>query len=374
MTKPPETLTILGIETSCDETAVAVLTGGHHVRSNVVATQFDVHAKYGGVVPELASRAHIENLDACMAEALSQAGVSRSDIDAIAVSNRPGLVGCLLIGVTTAKTLALAWGKPLIGVNHIHAHACSAAIELQDAPSSAADARGQAPRLVLPGATGGLSASVCASLWPAIALVVSGGHTSLFLVRSPLSIELLGSTIDDAAGEAFDKVASILGLGFPGGPIVERTAAGGNPRACEFPRTMLGRESLDFSFSGLKTAVLYTVHGPGKTAGGLERLSAQQIADIAASFQAAVTDVLASKTMQAVRSTGVRRVVVGGGVAANKALRTALTEACRSNGIDLTLTPMRYCTDNGAMIAHMGYEYLRAGRTDPLSLEARATS
>ncbi|MBI4579307.1 MAG: tRNA (adenosine(37)-N6)-threonylcarbamoyltransferase complex transferase subunit TsaD, partial [Planctomycetes bacterium] len=229
----PGALTILAIETSCDETAVAVVTGGHQVRSNVVATQFDVHAKYGGVVPELASRAHIENLDACTAEALAQAGAGRDDIDAIAVSSRPGLVGCLLIGVTAAKTLALAWNKPLIGVNHIHAHACSAAIELPpDSPP-----------------------------WPAVALVVSGGHTSLFLVRSPLDIELLGCTIDDAAGEAFDKVASILGLGFPGGPVVERTAGPGDPRAHDFPRTMLARDSLDFSFSGLKTAVLYTVHG-----------------------------------------------------------------------------------------------------------------
>ncbi len=338
--------TILAIETSCDETAVAVVTAGHRVRSNVVATQFDVHAKYGGVVPELASRAHIENLDACMAEALAQAGVGRADIDAIAVSNRPGLAGCLLIGITSAKTLALAWDKPLIGVNHIHAHACSAAIELpEDQPP-----------------------------WPAVALVVSGGHTSLFLVRDPLNIELLGSTIDDAAGEAFDKVASILNLGFPGGPILERTAAPGNSRAYSFPRTMLAKDSLDFSFSGLKTAVLYTVHGPGKTSGGLERLSAQQIADIAASFQAAATDVLVAKTMHAVRQTGGRTVVVGGGVAANKSLRAGLTEACQEQGITLHLTPMRYCTDNGAMIAYMGTQLFRAGRTDPLSLEARPTS
>jgi len=350
MSKRPEQITILGIETSCDETSVAVLTGGHQVRANVVATQFDIHAKYGGIVPELASRAHIENLDACMAEALAQAGLTeasaREEIDAIAVSNRPGLVGCLLIGLTAAKTLCLAWGKPLIGVNHIHAHACSAAIELP------AD---QPP-------------------WPAVALVVSGGHTSLFHVRGPEQIELLGSTIDDAAGEAFDKIASILGLGFPGGPVVERTAAPGNTKAHSFPRTMLGRDSLDFSFSGLKTAVLYTVHGPGKTTGGLERLGPQDIADIAASFQAAVTDVLVAKTMLAVEQTGVRTVVVGGGVAANKGLRAALTEACQKRGIALHLTPMRYCTDNGAMIAYLGHQLFAAGRRDLLSLEARATA
>ena len=256
------------------------------------------------------------------------------------------MAGCLLIGITAAKTLALVWDKPLIGVNHIQAHACSAAIELPPEPPP----------------------------WPAIALVVSGGHTSLFLVRHPLDIELLGSTIDDAAGEAFDKVASILGLGFPGGPIVDRTAADGNPRAYAFPRTMLARDSLDFSFSGLKTAVLYTVHGPGKTTGGLERLSPQQIADIAASFQNAVTDVLVAKTMQAVASTGVRTVVVGGGVAANRGLRAALAEACVARGITLHLTPMRYCTDNAAMIAYLGYELLLAGRTDGLSLEVRATA
>lgn len=350
MVKPPEQMTVLGIETSCDETSVAVVTGGHQVRSNVVATQFDVHAKYGGVVPELASRAHIENLDACVAEALAQAGLTleqaREEIDAIAVSNRPGLVGCLLIGVTAAKTLSFVWGKPLIGVNHVHAHACSAAIELPaDQP-----------------------------LWPAVALVVSGGHTSLYHVRDPQQIDLLGATIDDAAGEAFDKVASILNLGFPGGPIVERTAAPGNSTAYSFPRTMLGRDSLDFSFSGIKTAVLYTVHGPGKTTGGLERLTPQEIADIAASFQAAVTDVLVAKTMLAVEQTGVRTVVVGGGVAANKALRSGLTDACARRGITLHLTPMRYCTDNGAMIAHLGHHLLAAGRTDPLSLEARATA
>lgn len=338
--------TILGIETSCDETAVAVVTGGHQVRSNVVATQFDIHAKYGGIVPELASRAHIENLDACMAEALATAGVGREDIDAIAVSNRPGLVGCLIIGVTAAKTLALAWNKPLIGINHVHAHATSAAIDL--------------PPDVPP--------------WPAVALVVSGGHTSLYLVRSPLDVERLGSTIDDAAGEAFDKVASILGLGFPGGPIVERTAATGNAKAYDFPRTLLGRDSLDFSFSGLKTAVLYTVHGPGKTTGGLEKLSPQRIADIAASFQAAVVDVLVAKTMLAVKQMGVHTMVIGGGVAANKGLRAALADTCHINGTTLHLTPMRYCTDNGAMIAYLASHYLRAGKCDSLFLEARATA
>ncbi len=339
--------TILGIETSCDETSAAVVTGVHRVRSNIVATQFDVHAKYGGVVPELASRAHIENLDGVIQEAMKQAGVTRDDIDAIAVTDRPGLVGCLLIGVTAAKTLALAWGKPLIGVNHIHAHAVSAAIEQPGQGSP---------------------------LWPAVALVVSGGHTSLFLVRDALSIELLGATIDDAAGEAFDKVASILGMGFPGGPVVDRIARTGDAGKYNFPRSLLDKEGLDFSFSGLKTAVLYQVHGPGRTSGGLERLTSQDIADITASFQSAVVDVLVAKTMLAVEQTGVKNVVVGGGVAANSRLRDQLAAACASRGVSLYLTPMRYCTDNAAMIAALGCEQFKARRFSNLSLEARASA
>lgn len=346
MALPYSEPTILGIETSCDETAAAVVTGARGVRSNVVATQFDVHAKYGGVVPELASRAHIENLDGVIQEAMSQAGVTRADIDAIAVTTRPGLVGCLLIGVTAAKTLCIAWNKPLVAVNHVYAHATSAAIAL--------DAGAAEP-------------------WPAVALVVSGGHTSLLLVRDPLSIEPLGGTIDDAAGEAFDKVAMILGLGFPGGPVIERTARGGNARGYDFPRTMLERDSLDFSFSGLKTAVLYCVHGPGRTTGGLERLSERDVADIAASFQAAVVDVLVAKTMRAVEQTGARTVVIGGGVAANSALRESLAAACAERGLVLHLTPMRYCTDNGAMIAALASYSLRAGFTDALSVEPRAS-
>lgn len=335
---------ILGIETSCDETSAAVVSGPRRVLSNVVATQFDVHAKYGGVVPELASRAHLENLDGIIQEAMSRAEVSRGDLDAIAVTCRPGLMGALLIGVTTAKTLALAWDKPLVGVNHIHAHACSADIDLPpDAPPP----------------------------WPAVALVVSGGHTSLFLVRDPLKIELLGRTIDDAAGEAFDKVASILNLGFPGGPLVDRVAQAGNPAACDFPRSMLDRETLDFSFSGIKTAVLYRVHGPGRKTGGLGSLSQQDVADIAASFQAAVVDVLVGKTMQAVKQTGVRTVVVGGGVAANRRFREQLTAASSESGVTLHLTPMKYCTDNGAMIAAMGVHQYLAGAISDFALEPR---
>ncbi len=337
---------ILAIETSCDETSAALMAGGHQVLSNVVATQFDVHAKYGGVVPELASRAHIENLDGVLQETLGQAGMTPAQIDAIAVTTCPGLVGSLLIGVTAAKTLSLVWDKPLLAVNHLYAHACSAAIDL-DAETKP---------------------------WPAIALVVSGGHTSLMLVQNPLDIRLLGCTIDDAAGEAFDKVANILNLGFPGGPAIQRTAQSGNAYACDFPRTMLDRDSLDFSFSGIKTAVLYHVHGPGKTSGGLEKLSSGALADIAASFEAAVVDVLVAKTMQAVEKTATYTVMVGGGVAANQRLRHELSEACRCRGINLLLTPMRYCTDNGAMIAAMGTYLYEAGRFADLSIEPRATA
>ncbi len=345
MQQPHEPPTILGIETSCDETSAAVVVGPHKVLSSVVATQFDVHAKYGGIVPELASRAHIENLDGVIQEAMAGAAVTRQDIDAIAVTNRPGLVGCLLIGVTAAKTLALAWSKHLVAVNHVHAHACSAAIDLVEGSPEP---------------------------WPAIALVVSGGHSSLFLVRDPLNIELLGATIDDASGEAFDKVAMVLNLGFPGGPVIDRLAREGNPKAYQFPRTMLGRDSLDFSFSGLKTAVLYRVHGPGKTTGGLERLTQQDIADIAASFQAAVVDVLVAKTILAAEKMNVRTVMVGGGVAANAQLRAALSQACHAKGITLHLAPMKYCTDNGAMVAALASYYLKAGRTDSLSIDPRA--
>jgi len=335
-------VTVLGIETSCDETAAAVVVDGRTVLSNVVASQTDLHAKYGGVVPEIASRAHIEWLDGVIREALEQARCTRRDVDAVAVVHTPGLVGCLLVGVTGAKTLAWAWDKPIVAVDHIEAHACSAAMTLDDPP------------------------------WPAVALVVSGGHTSLLLVQDFDDCRLLGCTTDDAAGEAFDKVASILHLGYPGGPAIDKAARSGNPRAVDFPRTMLQKDSLDFSFSGIKTAVLYHVHGPGRTSGGFEKLGEQDIADIAGSFQSAVVDVLVAKTMRAVEQTGVRTVVVGGGVAANSLLRQQLQEACQAAGATLHLTPLRYCTDNGAMVASLGYHRFIRGHRAGLDLAARA--
>ncbi|MCP4249316.1 MAG: tRNA (adenosine(37)-N6)-threonylcarbamoyltransferase complex transferase subunit TsaD [bacterium] len=371
--------TILGIETSCDETAAAVVDDGCRVRSSVVASQVPLHRKYGGVVPEIASRAHIERLDGVIRLALEQAGIepasgwhgsaqqtvgwhgsakqTRGDsatdepaggdtidtIDAIAVTARPGLVGSLLIGVTAAKTLSLLWDKPLIAVNHILAHAYSPAIGLDVAP------------------------------WPAVALIVSGGHTTLFAVGGFDDIEPLGATTDDAAGEAFDKVATVLGLPYPGGPEIDRLARNGNVRAVDFPRTLLGPDSLDFSFSGIKTAVLYHVHGQGKTSGGLDRWSQQDLADIAASFQAAVIDVLVTKTLRAVKQTGYPTVVLGGGVAANSALRQTLADACQSNNLTFHAAEMKYCMDNAAMIAALAYHQHRRGEFASLDLEARAS-
>ncbi len=334
---------VLGIETSCDETSAAVVVDGRDVRSNVVASQVDLHRKYGGVVPEIASRAHIEQLDAVIEEALKVAECGRDEIDVIAVTNRPGLVGALLIGVTAAKTLSWAWEKPLVTVDHIRAHAHSPAIGLDQPP------------------------------WPATALIASGGHTSLFRIETPTKIDLLGATTDDAAGEAFDKVAAILGLGYPGGPEIERAAATGDPKAIDFPRTMLTHGSLDFSFSGIKTAVLYHVHGQGKTSGGLEKLSQQDIADIAASFQQAVIDVLVRKTMSAAAKGRLPNVVLGGGVAANSALRNALADACEERRLVFRAAPPCYCTDNAAMIAALGYHLFIAGDIADLEVDAFAT-
>jgi N6-L-threonylcarbamoyladenine synthase len=334
--------TILGIETSCDETAAAVVVDGRDVRSNLVSSQVKLHEKYGGVVPELASRAHIEGIGPIVEEALSEAGVGYNDLNAIAVTAGPGLVGSLMIGVTAARTLALTCDLPLVGVDHIEAHATSAALVADSSP------------------------------WPAIALVVSGGHTSLYLVRDFTDIELLGQTVDDAAGEAFDKVAAILELGYPGGPVIDRVAKNGNPNAVRFPRTWIDEPHANFSFSGLKTAVLYHVYGTGKKYGSVEHLDETALADVAASFQAALVDTLITKTVAAAKRTGVNDVVVGGGVAANSALRTGLQTACEAAGLHLHLTPMKYCTDNAAMIAALGHVRFQRGERADLSLEPRA--
>lgn len=336
---------ILGIETSCDETAAAVVADGKHILSNTVASQAQLHENYGGVVPEIASRAHIENLWAVLSEAFKQADVTRDDIDAIAVANRPGLVVALIIGVTAAKSLALAWEKPLIAINHVHAHLQSAMLAEE--------------KLDL----------------PAIALIVSGGHTSLYQCRSPLDLKLLGSTIDDAAGEAFDKVATILHLPYPGGPAIENAARAGNPAAVKFPRTLLTPDSLDFSFSGIKTAVLYHCCGQDmKGENKVESLTKNEIADIAASFQTAVIDVLIEKTKRAAESTNAKTVLLGGGVAANSVLRGRLAELCRRTRRKLLVAPKPYCTDNAVMVAALAYHKYKAGQFTDLTLEPKASS
>ena len=340
-----KSVNILGIETSCDETAAAVVSDGRTVRSSVVASQIDLHAKYGGVVPEIASRAHLENIYPVINAAIEQAGLNSIDIDAIAVANQPGLTVALIVGVTAAKTLCFAWDKPLIAVNHLHAHLQSAM--LGDAKLSL----------------------------PAVALIVSGGHTCLYNCRSPLKLELLGSTIDDAAGEAFDKVASILKLPYPGGPAIEKIAKDGNPKAIKLPRSMLGADSLDFSFSGLKTAVLYHCCGQDmKGENRVSQMSQNEIADIAASFQEAVVDVLVKKTKRAVERVGAKTVLLGGGVAANGYLRLRMQQMCDLVLPDgkLLVAPKQYCTDNAVMIASLAYHKFKAGLFADLTLEPKA--
>jgi len=347
---------ILGIETSCDETAGAVVADGGEVLSNTVASQIELHRRFGGVVPEIASRAHIEAINGVVAAALEEAGVGKERIAAVAVTHEPGLIGSLLVGLMAAKTIAYLWDVPLIAVNHVYAHAYAAALGAEPIE------------------------------YPAAALICSGGHTALYDCRSETDLVLLGSTIDDAAGEAFDKVAAILKLGYPGGPAIDAAARTGRGDAIDFPRSLLAGQSLDFSFSGIKTAVLYHVNGvPGAVRSaksgarrrrgkeGIDDFSRPEIADIAASFQAAVVDVLRIKLRRAARKTRAKTLVVGGGVAANSALRTAAETLARSLGCKLRLPRVEFCVDNAAMTAGLAYHYLRAGRLAGLDLEARAT-
>lgn len=345
-------IAILGIESTCDETAASVVVDGFDVRSNIVATQVELHAKYRGVVPEIASRAHIENILPVIREAMEQAGMpvaagGLTRLDAVAVAHRPGLIGSLLIGVTAAKTLAWALGKPLVGVDHVHAHLYSVVLESDRQPPM-----------------------------PAVGLVCSGGHTALYTVRDWLDVSLIGSTIDDAVGEAYDKVAAILGLGYPGGPIIDQLAADGDPQAIRFPRTLLRRDSLDFSFSGLKTAVLYHVRGVpqrGQDVKAMERtrvLPEKERRDIAAGFQQACVEVITEKLKRAVRKIGARSVIIGGGVSANRGLRAALAKFA----VPVFFPPLRYCTDNAAMSAGLARRHLGAGRVSELDLDAMTNS
>lgn len=336
----PATL-FLAIESSCDETAAAVFTEEPAILSSVVASQTDLHARFGGVVPEVAARAHLQRLLPVIDEALHRAGIKLHQIGCVAVHHTPGLVGALLVGVSTAKMLAVALDVPLLGVNHVEAHVYACRL-----------AAGR-------------------DIFPCVGLVVSGGHTTLFHCRTALQFERLGGTLDDAAGEAFDKIASLLGLGFPGGPAVEREAAGGDATAFRFPRSFLHEDRLDFSFSGLKTAVLYALGGqdnprPAPPPPGKLR------ADLAASFQQAVVDVLVVKARQALLATGLPRLAAGGGVAANSCLRAALEKMTAEDGVELFIPPLSLCTDNAAMAA-LAVEKWRRGAFASLDLDAVAT-
>lgn len=323
----------LGIETSCDETAVAIVADGDQVLANVVASQWDLHRQYGGVVPELASRRHLERLLPSLEEALGAAQCQIEDVDLIAVTRGPGLIGSLMVGVAAAKSLAAALKRPLVGVHHLagHIHAC-----------------------FLAGAS---------SHRPSLALVVSGGHTNLYHLPGDGTVTSLGGTRDDAAGEAFDKVARMLDLGFPGGPAVDRLARAGDPTAFSLPRAMLDQNNYDFSFSGLKTAVFYTIKEYEDKQKPLPK------ADLAASFQQAVVDVLAAKTLAAAEGLAVQQVLLAGGVAANSQLRGALQDGATQRGVELIVPPLDLCTDNAAMIAAAGYYAYSGGRTDDLFLE-----
>lgn len=324
-----ESTLILGIETSCDETAAALVMGGSDVVSSVVSTQVDLHAEFGGVVPEIASRSHLEVLNPVVARAIVEAGVDDSRIDAVACTVGPGLVGALLVGVSAAKSLALAWDVPFVGVNHLEAHLYSASLEH--------------PSLD----------------FPLVVLLVSGGHTMLIEMRGHGEYRLFGQTIDDAAGEAFDKIARYLDLGYPGGPAIDSAALAGDPEAIRFPRAMLG-DGYDFSFSGLKTAVVnYVRKHPDVSS-----------VDVAASFQAAVVDVLVSKARRAAAEVGATGIVLGGGVAANSLLRDEVVSACEADGIRVFLPSREMCTDNAAMIAATGWHRLRSDGPTPLDAGA----
>jgi len=349
----PHPTTILGLETTCDETAAAIVqhdTDGLHVFSNIVATQYELHEEYGGVVPEIASRAHLERIEPVIQKAMAPANTTPDQLDAISVANRPGLIGSLLVGVAAAKALAWAWNKPIIGVDHVEAHLHAASLDQQP------------PH------------------YPALGLVVSGGHTSLFLVRSPLDITRLGHTIDDAIGEAYDKVATMLGLAYPGGPIVDQRATLGNPSTHKLPKATLKPGSLDFSFSGLKTAMLYLIRGNPQGRGKQttfprdhSSLTDNQINDLCASFQRAAVGVIMIKIDRAIKhldnkGINIHSLIIGGGVSANSHLRTEASQYAKQNHLQLHQPDPTYCQDNAAMIAGLAAHRYESGSFDSLTL------
>jgi N6-L-threonylcarbamoyladenine synthase len=327
---------ILGIETSCDETAASVVKDGKHVLSNIVSSQIEIHKKYGGVVPELASRNHLETIIPVIEEALRKAGVSRADISRIAVTTGPGLVGSLLVGLSTAKAISFGLSIPFVGIDHLEAHITAAHLE-HDVP------------------------------FPFLGLIVSGGHTSLYMVSSYTDFRLLGKTRDDAAGEAFDKASKLLGLGYPGGVEIDRISKEGDPRSINFPRPFKNTSSFDFSFSGIKTSLVYFLKKNPVT-------DKDRLRDICASYQEAIVETLVDKTLSAAKLTGTNNVVISGGVASNSRLRELAKERFEQEGISLFIPSPEYCTDNAAMIGALGYHKSRNGESSSLGLAPYSTT